>query len=162
MNVTSAKLIGIFCIVTAAVEASRSYCRELRRALRLAKDALRFVLFVRDAVSYHASPVKSILCSYETDEAELFEFYRCAASSSLTEALAAAAPAFDPATAEIMQVFAAQLGRGYTGSQLELCEMTGERLRAHVDYLEGSVKSKERAAVATAFFLSATAILMLI
>ncbi len=162
MNVTAIKLIGIFCIVIAAVEASRSYCREIRAKLRLAKDALRFVLFVRDAVSYHSTPVNTILESFETDEDELFEFYRRAASTSLSEALTEAKPPFDSTTAELLSGFAAQLGRTYTGSQLELCEATSEKLRTHIDFLESSVKNKERAAVATSFFLSATAILMLL
>ncbi len=155
-------LCGVFCIVTASVEAARSYCRGNRRALRLLRDALRFVLFVRDAVSYHASPVKNILESYETDEAELYEFFKYAAESSLTEALKETKPPFDSITMDILTDFANRLGRGYSDSQLELCESLGAKLRAHAEELEGALKNKEKAAVAIAVFISATAILLLL
>lgn len=131
--------------------------------LARAKEALRLIRYTAESIEYRRATVPEILMGFRTAD-ELFQnLCRRAAATSLTSALAACgSELFDSGTLSIMEEFAAELGRGYEKSQLELCSITSSRLKERIEVLEKTLPERRRLERTICLFIILTVIIILL
>lgn len=152
------KTVGALAITLSCAITVLDYARCVGSSLDAARDAERFVRFVGEAVRYRSDDISDIIGSYDTGCIVLRPLWKKASETTLS-AVVCDFP-FDEATRRIMTEFASELGRGYRDSQIELCSLTSERLRAHIDELSSSKSDRLRVACAVAVFISMSFIIL--
>ncbi len=162
MNTFALKLVGAALVALSSVLIGERCRSESMSTLTACEDAIRFVKFASDSISYRRAPVSEIVSAYVTNVPLLSDFYSRAAVTSLADELQRLSTPFDSVTHKIFLDFASALGHGYTDSQLELCELTLSRLREHYLHLQSSLKAKTKTSFATGAFVAASIILILI
>lgn len=162
MNTFALKLVGAVLVALSSVLIGERYRTEIKSTLAACGDAIRFVAFAADSISYRRTPVSEIVSAYVPNIPILSDFYRRAAETSLSDELKRLPSPFDQTTHKIFLDFASQLGHSYTDSQLELCELTQSRLREHYSHLQNTLKAKTKTSFATGAFIAASIILILI
>ncbi|MFY9382136.1 MAG: hypothetical protein WBI55_06985 [Eubacteriales bacterium] len=163
MNVYIYKAAGaVLLLIGGAILLSQSASDGTQKLAR-AKEALRLVRYTAESIEYRRATVPEILMGFRTSD-ELFQnLCRRAAITSLTSALASCGgELFDLGTLSIMEEFAAELGRGYEKSQLELCSITSSRLKERIEVLEKTLPERRRLERTICLFIILTVIIILL
>lgn len=156
------KAAGVIIVTFIGIYITREYSRSVRGEIAAARDAERLLRYIGECITYRGDTVGEIIGSYDCGCDLTGEVWKCAAQTTLTEALTVSRPPFDAKTRSILLEFASLLGRGYREPQAELCRRTAEKLAEHITSLEASKSDRLKVSSAVSVFICLSLIILLI